>query len=127
REDALQFFSTLGFEYEVPPGSVMGFTYVDFLGLGDEVYDHKGGSNTFIWATNWAKPHRQGGGRSWGGLLSFGYTLSARQAAQTEDGRNVWAQMTPGGGGGDRNNWSLLNQLTRCRLTPLDVGYDGDR
>ncbi len=126
KEDGMQFFSSLASEYFLPSGSIMGFTYEPFLAFGSP-YEHQGSNDTFIWATNWAKPHRQGGGRSWGGLLSFGYTLSARQAAQTEDGRNVWWQMSLGRGGGNRSNWDLLNTITRCRLTPLDVGYDGDR
>lgn len=98
-----------------------------FLGFEGRGYlqKHGGGDDeTFIWATNWSKPNRQGGGRSWGGLLSFGYTLSAHQGAQTADGRNVWWQMTKDS---NRNNWDLLNRGIRCRLTPLDRGYEGNR
>ncbi len=83
----------------------------------------KSPANTYIWATNWAKPHRQGGARSWGGLLSFGYTMSGRQPLQeTAAGnpRNVWWQMSKAGpGAGD-----ILNASIRSRLTPLDKGYD---
>ncbi len=89
-----------------------------FLGF-EGGYGHAGPSDTFIWATNWAKPNRQGGGRSWGGLLSFGYMMSAHQGAQPADGRNVWWQLA-------KNN-EILSGGIRCRLTPLDVGYDGSR
>lgn len=92
---------------------------VGFLGW-EGGYNDTDGSDVFIWATNWAKPHRQGGARSWGGLLSFGYMMSARQALQegTNDTnrRNVWWQMGTKG--------YTLNGNIRSRLTPLDKGYD---
>ena len=90
---------------------------VGFLG-----FEGKGalGGDTYIWATNWAKPHKQGGARSWGGLLSFGYTMSARQALQEGNNqrnpRNVWWQMAQKG--------DVLNGRVRSRLTPIDFGYD---
>ena len=84
-------------------------------------------ANTYLWATNWAKPHKQGGARSWGGLLPFGYTMSARQPLQEGGGKNrrhVWWHL------GDRQTFhnrtqggTLRNFRTRCRLTPLDRGY----
>jgi len=89
---------------------------VGFLGFENS-------AQTYIWATNWAKPHKQGGARSWGGLLSFGYTISARQPLQ-ESGqlvrRNVWWQL---------NNKKAFGQNAtsngiRSRLTPIDRGYD---
>ncbi|MCB1205576.1 MAG: Verru_Chthon cassette protein A [Verrucomicrobiae bacterium] len=104
-------------------GSGMTFQGLDgnvgFLG-----FEGKGalGGDTYIWATNWAKPHRQGGARSWGGLLSFGYMLSARQGLQEGSSqaneRNLWFQMGKG------NNPMTLNTGIRCRLTPIDKGYN---
>lgn len=77
-------------------------------------------ADTYVWATNWAKPHRQGGARSWGGLLSFGYTMSARQALQEGNNqvnqRNVWLQLARAG--------HTLNSGIRSRLTPIDRGYN---
>lgn len=74
------------------------------------------GTNSFIWATNWAKPHKQGGARSWGGLLPFGYILSARQPLQQRHrDRHVWHHLADGG--------STLHNQMRSRLTPLDKGY----
>lgn len=90
--------------------------FLGFEGLGSPTNP----PNTYIWATNWAKPHRQGGARSWGGLLSFGYTLSARQPLQEGNAqvnrRNVWWQMA-------NANLTLSGNI-RSRLTPLDRGYN---
>lgn len=89
---------------------------VGFLGFEGGPFDADG-ANQFIWATNWAKPHRQGGARSWGGLLSFGYMMSARQWLQENQAqRHVWWQMARAG--------TILNGNIRCRLTPLDKGYN---
>lgn len=92
---------------------------VGFIGFEDPsgYTNPDGKNNTFIWATNWSKPHREGGGRSWGGLLSFGYTLSARQALQEKvPQRHVWWQLA------SKNE--ILNSGIRSRLTPIDKGYD---
>ncbi|MEM9018601.1 MAG: hypothetical protein AAGC68_16455, partial [Verrucomicrobiota bacterium] len=105
-------------EIRITKSGQMNFTdsagaSVEFLGFDD-------GDNEYIWATNWAKPHKQGGARSWGGLLPFGYTLSARQPLQernpTNDQRHPWRALW------DRRN--ITSPLIRSRLTPIDKGYD---
>ena len=50
---------------------------------------------------NLAKPTLRGGARSWGGLLSFGYTMA-------RSGLNL----------------PTLNNRIGCRLSPIDKGYD---
>ncbi|MEM6916327.1 MAG: Verru_Chthon cassette protein A, partial [Verrucomicrobiota bacterium] len=106
---------------------------VEFLGFTNHGAKPFGGDDTFIWATNWAKPLRTSGARAWGGLLSFGYTMSARQANQEgrdpdtrelRNPRNVWNRLGV-------NSWSLYDIDTenggspmRSRVTPLDKGYD---
>src|SRR5690606_32466814 len=85
-------------EIEIRANSGMTFSGLDgnYGFLGFEGYGAMGG-DTYVWATNWAKPHKQGGARSWGGLLPFGYVLTARQPLQegTTDGnrRSVWWQL----------------------------------
>ncbi|MAS96886.1 MAG: hypothetical protein CMO55_27155 [Verrucomicrobiales bacterium] len=102
-----------GMRFDTPEGEV------GFLGFDDARFGEKQ-QNVYIWATNWAKPHKQGGARSWGGLLPFGYTMSARQPLQErgrdELERNLWWHMSEDG--------FIRNRLVRCRLTPLDVGYN---
>lgn len=89
---------------------------VGFLGF-EGGYADADGPDKFIWATNWAKPHRQGGARSWGGLLSFGYTMSARQWLQeNRPQKHVWWQM--------QRSQAILNGNIRSRLTPIDKGYN---
>lgn len=90
--------------------------FIGFEGNYGSKGDPDGTPNTFIWATNWAKPHKLGGARSWGGLLSFGYMLSAREALQeTRPERHVWFHLNRSG--------FTLNGSLRARVTPLDKGY----
>jgi hypothetical protein len=93
--------------------------FIGFEGSYGPAGDPDGITDTFVWATNWAKPHRQGGARSWGGLLSFGYTMSAQQPLQPSDRRQLWVQMA--------NQNLTLNNAIRSRLTPIDKGYNSIR
>jgi hypothetical protein len=90
--------------------------FIGFEGNYGSSGDPDGTRDTFIWATNWAKPHKLGGARSWGGLLSFGYMLSAREALQeNRPERHVWFHL-------NRSRFTLNGSL-RARVTPLDKGY----
>lgn len=114
---------------------------VEFLGFTPAV-DRPSGidPDTFVWSTNWVKPTRNAGSRSWGGLLSFGYTMSALQVNQNggrNAAKNVWFQMrdarnalhpldpnevtlppnTPPNGG-------FPNRDIKSRYSALDRGYD---
>lgn len=100
-----------GLEFRVNDG-IYGF-------LG---WENKGaikGGNTYIWATNWIKPHREGGVRAWGGLLPFSYTFQARDSLG-EFGPNsqasVWNQLW--------RNRDITSPAIRSRLTPIDRGYN---
>lgn len=115
-----------------------GMTFADLDGRSPGFIGFEGGygtggdpdgiRDTFVWATNWAKPHKNGGARSWGGLLSFGYMLSAREALQepvdsdppsvrqAKLNRHVWYHLNQGG--------FTLNGSLRARVTPLDKGYN---
>lgn len=113
-------------EIEIRANSGMTFSGLDgnYGFLGFEGYGAMGG-DTYVWATNWAKPHKQGGARSWGGLLPFGYVLTARQPLQEGTGRNernVWYQLGKDGVYAQPGYSEFYN--FRSRLTPLDRGYD---
>jgi len=86
-------------------------TFIGWSGHGP------GASDTYIWATNWVKPHRQGGVRSWGGLLPFTYMMQAQDELTNAIGGHsrVWTQLW--------NNRSTTSSTVRSRLTPLDRGY----
>ena len=82
-----------------------------------------GNSDTFIFATNWTKPHREGGVRAWGGLLPFTYLLQGRDVLSERGHGNdstVWWNLW-GRGGSNKFTTSLG---IRSRFTPLDRGYD---
>lgn len=78
------------------------------------------GNDTFVWATNWTKPMRTSGARAWGGLLSFGYAMTARQHNQSGQAgsarRNVWWHLHQDG---------VSPNFIQCRYSALDRGYEG--
>ncbi|MDF1826108.1 MAG: Verru_Chthon cassette protein A [Verrucomicrobiales bacterium] len=121
---------------------------VEFIGF--ERSADSSPNDTYVWATNWSKPLRTSGARAWGGLLSFGYTMNARQERR-ESGKNrelnVWynlATMAASSGvdgfpdassGWDPGSKGSLHAISSSgggnyitpmisRLTPLDRGYD---
>lgn len=91
---------------------------VKFLGWNGQGANPNGQSDVFVWATNWAKPHREGGLRAWGGLLPSGYVIQGRDALGelTNSQASVWRQLFAAG--------HSTSELIRSRLTPLDRGYN---
>ncbi|MEX2580625.1 MAG: Verru_Chthon cassette protein A [Verrucomicrobiales bacterium] len=92
----------------------------EFLGFSGQGANPEG-PETYVWATNWVKPHREGGVRAWGGLLPFTFAMQARDTlAESADGltarAGVWWQLWQ-----DR---STTSPGIRSRLTPIDRGYD---
>jgi len=77
---------------------------VPFLGFAGRGEASSG--STYTWATNWVDS--AWGGRRYGGLMPFEFTLAARADALVNAGRNLTNTGTFGG---------------RTRLTPLDRGY----
>jgi len=90
---------------------------VGFLGWEGYGANPDGNENVFVWATNWVKPHREGGVRAWGGLLPFNFTFQGQDVlSQAANNRvSVWRQLWD-----DRLTTS---DRIRSRLTPLDRGY----
>jgi len=79
-----------------------------------------GSSDTYIWATNWIKPHQEGGVRAWGGLLPFSYAFQAKDSLGESAPNNLasvrsqlWA-----------NNEYITSPSISSRLTPIDRGYN---
>jgi len=108
-------------EIHISRDSGMEFNGADgtFGFLGFQGNDAMGDADAYIWATNWIKPHREGGVRAWGGLLPFTYTFQARDVLAERGWGNreqVWWQLW------DSRNTSSPH--VRCRLTPLDRGYN---
>lgn len=94
---------------------------VEFLGFSGQ--DAMSDPDRYVWATNWIKPHREGGLRAWGGLLPFQYAFQARDvlADQTYKQGNswngsLWWQMW--------NSRESTSGATRSRFTPIDRGYN---
>ncbi len=101
-------------------GETGGIEFLGFSGQGNLQRNGGGDASTYIWATNWIKPHREGGVRAWGGLMPFPFTFQARDVlgdrAYRRQAGSVWRQM-----------WDKQDSTSphvRCKLTPLDRGYD---
>ncbi len=87
--------------------------------LGWDGKDAMGDRDVYIWASNWIKPHREGGVRAWGGLLPFSYAFQARDVlgeVAPNNEASVWFQLW--------KNKNISSPLVRSRLTPLDRGYN---
>ncbi len=103
-----------GMEFQTETGTV------PFLGWSGQGGLQGGDPDVFIWATNWIKPHREGGVRAWGGLLPPSYAFQARDTLGEVAPNNlasVRAQLW-------RDNKSITSTAISSRLTPIDRGYD---
>ncbi len=105
-------------EIEADNGMTFQGGAVEFLGWSGEGVNPNGDPKVFVWATNWIKPHREGGVRAWGGLLPFTYAFQGRDAfGERIPGRaSVWQKLW--------DSKDISSTEVRSRLTPLDRGYN---
>lgn len=111
--------ATSGMTFSAAAGSP-GSSTVEFFGFSGQGDRPSGvGANTYRWATNWAKPHREGGGRAWGGLIPFAWIASGRDVLADSIYKNrgsVWWQLAQA--------QDTTSGHIRSRLSPIDRGYD---
>lgn len=86
----------------------------------------------YRWATNWTKPHREGGVRAWGGYLPGTFMFQARDVLGERGARpfgsnaawyHMWHSIKVDHNDGASGVPAATGPLSRARLTPLDRGY----